>query len=486
MANEASDPPGDTSPDGRVPADLFPSLVGEADEGVVVMDEQRVVRYANPAAEFLLGLRAADLVGEMFGLPLLAGAKPTRVNVVSADGRTRVAEVAIEPVRRPGEKILVLRLRDVTAYHEDVARAREEVRRRDEFLAMLSHELRNPLAAIQTAGLLLSRAGASPADRERAASIFERQFAHLTRLLDDLLDVARVSHGQIELRPERTDLVQVVRDAVAALDGAVAKRGHALAVELPAGAVWVWGDPTRLGQVAANLLGNAAKFTPPGGHLGVSVTVSDGHTELAVWDDGPGIPADLLPRVFEPFVQGGQGVARDAGGLGLGLALADAIVRLHGGTIAVRDNRPGATFVVRLACLEADPADAPAGRPLRVLVVEDQDDSRRALADLLRLDGYDVVEAADGPAGLAALADAGLDLALIDIGLPGLDGYEVARRAPPGGAHLVALTGYGAAADVRAARDAGFAAHLTKPIRSADLARVLAEARARRDAGAGG
>ncbi len=461
--------------------DLFRSIVAEADEGVVVLGPDRILLYANQAAEFLLGHGRDDLVGEMFGLPL-SPAEATRVNVQAGDGHMRVVELAVEPLPAAADGALLVRLKDVTGYHLDVVTAREEVRRRDDFLAMLSHELRNPLAAIQGAGLLLARDDLAPAMRRESAEVFHRQLHHLGRILNDLLDITRVSRGTLEMKKEPALLDRIVRDAAAAAGPLVARKRHSLHVEAAA-SVRVWGDPTRLEQVITNLLNNAAKYTPPGGGLSVSVEAEGGEAVVRVRDDGPGIPPDLLPHVFEPFVQGKQTLDRSEGGLGIGLALARTIVRLHGGAIEAAPNAaaPGMTFTVRLplAC-EPAPAEgpAPAGpRRLRVLLVEDSEDARRMLKGLLELDGHDVAEAADGHSGLAAFLAATPDVALIDIGLPGMNGFELARRlrsAPAGAAAcLIALTGYGMPRDVEAASAAGFDHHLIKPLRYQDLCRIL-------------
>jgi signal transduction histidine kinase/CheY-like chemotaxis protein len=470
--------------------DRFRSIVAEADEGIIVLEADGRISYANPAAEFLLGCPGEELVGEMFGRPLTTADRRTVVNVVPGDGRPRVVELRIEPLPAGGDGLL-LRLRDVTAFHQEVATAREQVRRRDEFLAMLSHELRNPLAGIQSAAMILGHDAATAAIRRDATEILDRQFRHLTRMLDDLLDVARISRGKLEVRMARAELNRLVRDAAEAVAPLVARRRHALLVDVPRDRLWIWADPTRLEQVVVNLLTNAAKFTPPGGNIAVTVTADGTTAEVHVRDDGPGIPPDLLPHVFEPFVQGRQAIERTDGGLGIGLALAHTIVGLHGGGISARpnDGAPGVTFRVVLPVLaaeaeppaDADPADA-AARPLRILVVEDNDDSRRMLREALRLDGHEVFEAGDGLGGLAAVIEQSPDVALVDIGLPNLDGYELARRArrdPRGGqARLVALTGYGTPQDVQACREAGFDAHLLKPLRYPDLCRLLGEYRA--------
>ncbi|MBY0229994.1 MAG: response regulator [Gemmataceae bacterium] len=462
---------------------FFETIVVEASDGVVVLGPDRVCRFANPAAEFLLGARRQDLVGEMFGLPLFPTERPTRANVLSADGRMRVVELAVE--RLPADEAgLLVQLKDVTDYHQEAARAREEVKRRDEFLAMLSHELRNPLAAIQAAAQVLARDGLPAEHRRDAAEAFDRQFGHLRRILDDLLDLTRISRGKLEIRRERAGLCRLVRDAAAVAAPLAAAKRHDVRVKLPAEEVWVAGDPTRLAQVLANLLSNAAKYTQAGGQLEIAAAIREGMAEARVSDDGPGIPADLLPRVFEPFVQGPQPLDRREGGLGIGLALARSIVELHGGSITATPNAdgPGMTFTIRLPLDEkgggmAVQAARMAGRALRILLVEDNDDARRLLATLLALEGHEVRQASDGESGLEQCLEWLPDVALIDIGLPGIDGYELARRVRRDGRGrgigLAALTGYGMPQDAAEARAAGFDHHLTKPLRPDELASLL-------------
>lgn len=473
--------------DGQEPSaqDLFQSLVAKAEEGIVVLEPNRAALYANSAAEFLLGRKREELEGEVFDLPLVVSDEPTKANVVSADGRVRLVEFYIKPLPAGQAGSLVVRLRDITAYHQDVVRAREEVRRRDEFLAMLSHELRNPLSAISSAAQLLAREDLGTQVRQGARDIFDRQFQHLRRLLDDLLDITRISRGKLEVRKERVDLNQVVRDAVEAVMPHIRKRNHSLSLDTPQEQPWVQGDPTRLAQVVVNLLNNAAKFTPPQGHLSLTVKISSGEVEIRVCDDGPGIPDELLPHIFDPFVQGRQTLARSEGGLGLGLSLADAIVRLHGGSISARPNEdcPGVALSVRLPLEEvgtvqqSSSGGAPTVLPLRILLVEDSEDARRMLKDLLRLEGHEVLEASDGPSGLTAVLEQQPNLALVDIGLPGLDGYELARRARQDErgrrVPLIALTGYGMPQDIHASREAGFDGHLAKPLRYPDLDKLL-------------
>lgn len=472
------------------PLELFQSIVAEAEDGVLVLGPDGRVSYANAAAEFLLGRRRAELVGEVFEVARAVADNTTRVNVISRDGRVRLAELRVEPLPVGPSGSMVLRLKDITSYHQDAARAREQVRRRDEFLAMLSHEVRNPLAAIRSAASLLAREDIDGNVRRRAGDVFDRQFQHLTHILDDLLDVARISRGKLEIVKERVDLNQVVRDAVEEAAPLIGKREHRLQVDLPPRKVWVEGDATRLEQVVVNLVNNAAKFTPPQGHIFVNVVAGPMEVEVCVRDDGPGIAEDLLPHVFEPFVQGKQSLARNEGGLGIGLALVHTIVLLHGGRVCVGPNPAGqgVAFTVKLPVLaagaevpaELEPAGGQGGGPtrrLRLLLIEDVADTRDVLKQLLELDGYEVLEAGDGFSGLAAILDQRPDVALVDIGLPGLDGYELARQvrreARGRDTRLVAVTGYAMPKDVRAARAAGFDGHLIKPVHYPELMKLL-------------
>jgi PAS domain S-box-containing protein len=473
----------------------FEAIVADADEGVIVVEPNGKIGYANGAAEFLLGHGRSDLIGEMFGLPATPSDQPIMVNVVSRDDTVRLVELRIETLAAGPEGTLVLRLKDVTAYQRRVADAREEVRQRDEFLAMLSHELRNPLAAIRTSASLLTFDDLDPQERREASGILDRQFGHLTRILDDLLDVTRILRGKLGIVPERVDLNRVLLDAADAVAHLVRQRGHTFDLDLPKRKLWVWGDATRLEQIAVNLLNNALKFTPSGGNVGLSVRAEAMTVEIQVCDDGPGISEELLPRVFEPFVQGAQTLDRSDGGLGIGLMLVRTFVTLHGGSVDVQSDGDGrgTCFTVRLPLLDAASEPAPGvaaesgKRPLRILLVEDNEDARRMLKLLLRSRGDEVSEAANGQDGLSAALEWRPDVALVDIGLPGIDGYELARRfrreAEPGEPpYLVALTGYGTPENVQASREAGFDDHLVKPVAFQDLCRLLDACR--RDASA--
>jgi signal transduction histidine kinase/CheY-like chemotaxis protein len=364
---------------------------------------------------------------------------------------------------------------------------RDVDRRKDEFLAMLAHELRNPLAAISTAAAALDHPGIGEERGARLRSLISHQVHHVARLADDLLDVSRVLRGRIELRREVVDLRDVAEHAVQSCRALLEERGHHLRVALPPGPCRVFGDPTRLEQILCNLLNNAARYTPPGGSVELAVGPREGELEIRVQDDGRGIPPEMLPRIFELFLQVDPSLDRSTGGLGIGLTLVRSLVELHGGAVEAKSEGRGrgAEFVVRLPALVEVPAGEvhPSPRsdersgPLRVLLVEDNPAAAEGLRELLTLWGHEVSFAADGEAALRAAAGEPPDVVLLDLGLPGMDGFEVARRLrrQPGFAEvlLVAVTGYGQERDRERTREAGFDLHLLKPVAPEDLKRLL-------------
>ncbi|BDG08969.1 hybrid sensor histidine kinase/response regulator [Anaeromyxobacter paludicola] len=367
---------------------------------------------------------------------------------------------------------------DVTERMRAEEALRESDQRKSEFLATLSHELRNPLAPVRNALWLLQHAAPGSDQAVRAREVIERQTQHLTRLVDDLLDVNRISRGKIALRRARLELGDLVRRTCEDHRTAFEQRGIEVQLSLPPAPVWVDADATRLAQIVGNLLQNAAKFTGERGHVWIAVALSAGRreAEIRVRDDGVGLSPDLLPRVFEPFVQAETGLARTLGGLGLGLALVKGLAEQHGGAVRAASPGPGqgAEFTVTLPLAEGPPEAArppePAAveaRPLQVLIVEDNPDSAETLLQILELLGHAVRVAHDGRAGLALARAWRPDVVLCDIGLPDLDGYELARalRADPAlrGMRLVALSGYAQPEDRERALEAGFDAHLGKP-----------------------
>ena len=404
---------------------------------------------------------------------------------VSVPGLVSTVKAALRARARQYE------LRDV------LARLEHDVQQRDRFLAMLGHELRNPLGAIRNALYSLDLSGPSvgpPALVQRNLDVIRRQAALLSRLVDDLLDVSRVTAGKIVLQRSPVDLKDLALRCVQAVDGAATAVGVTVQLEAGSDPMIATGDATRLEQVVMNLIANAIKYTPAGGRVEVELRRRGAHALLYVRDTGVGLSPDVLPHVFDLFMQAEHSLARAQGGLGIGLTLVRSLVELHGGSVAAASEGTGqgSTFTVRLplAPAAAIPGAPPAKRPvppLHILVVEDSADNRESLVLLLRQLGHRVDAAEDGQTGLDRLADLRPQVALIDIGLPRLDGYQVAQRARERtGAHtfLIALTGYGQPEDQRRAYQSGFDAHLTKPLRLESLNEILV--RASRAAGVAG
>jgi CheY-like chemotaxis protein len=376
---------------------------------------------------------------------------------------------------------------------ERAARAAAEAanRSKDEFLAMLGHELRNPLGAISNAAGLLEHEGASEAARRQATQIIGRQVSHLTRLTDDLLDAGRALMGKIVLQRRPIDLGAAAAQSLHTLVAAGRTQRHAVIEDVDP--VWVDADPIRLDQIVSNLVINAVKYTPPNGTIRVSVRREDADAVLRVRDDGIGLSPELASRVFDLFVQGDRELDRSLGGLGIGLTLVRRLAEMHGGWASVSSEGPGkgSEFVVRLPAIEKPvaaepvapkPAAAASGRD--ILVIEDNDDARETLCTLLGLSGHRVESAADGVDGLEKALSGTHDIMLVDVGLPRMDGYEVARRIRSADGerrpYLVAVTGYGAPEDHERAMEAGFDAHLVKPVDFGALNEVLARAMASR------
>ncbi len=370
------------------------------------------------------------------------------------------------------------------------AQLREADRRKDDFLAMLAHELRSPLAPMLTAVQLMERKLRTGQSIHWERDVVERQVNHMRRLVDDLLDVSRVSRGKIQLQKTPVELVGGVKRALEAVRPFAESRRHTLSAELPAEPVWTMADPVRLEQVLTNLLNNAAKYTEPGGHISLKLGCEAGEAVVRVVDTGMGIPAEALPHLFEPFMQVEHTLDRAQGGLGLGLALVKRLVELHGGRVeaASAGVGQGSTFTVHLPLLprELVPKPSETSRLLeeapaasrRVLVVDDNVDAAELLGAVLELDGHQVMVVHDGLTALDRMDTFAPQVVFLDISLPGLDGYEVARRIRrrPGGAgvRLVAVTGFGQASDRRRSREAGFDAHLVKPVEFAMVRALVA------------
>ncbi len=378
---------------------------------------------------------------------------------------------------------------DITDRKRAEDAVRESDRRKSEFLAMLSHELRNPLAPLRN-GLQIMRLTRHDGTSEQPLSMMERQLAQMVHLIDDLLDLSRISNGKIELRRGPVDLAMAVTDAVETSRPLIQDRGHKLTVTLPPKPVEVDGDRTRLAQVFANLLTNSAKYTEPGGRIWLTLEQQGSDVIVSVKDNGAGIAQEKLDAVFEMFTQLDRSLERSEGGLGIGLNLVRGLIEMHGGRVEGHSDGPskGSEFVVRLPVLlspgrTSQPNDEESGRTLRstsyrILVVDDNKDGADSLAMMLRIMGHDTRTAHDGVTALEAAETFRPDVMLLDIGLPKLNGYEVARRirAQPWGAGviLIAQTGWGQESDKALSKDAGFNFHMVKPVDPSALQKLLA------------
>jgi PAS domain S-box-containing protein len=430
---------------------------------------------------------------ETYGRVAATG-EPARY-IDEAAGLGRWYEVYAARVGPAGSRKVVLLFTDITERRETELELRrladglaEEDRRKTEFLATLAHELRNPLAPIRSGLQLMRRAGGDPAALARVQDIMDRQLDHLVHLVDDLLDVARITRGQVDLKPEWIALDDVVRAAVDTSMPLIEAARHSLDLRLPATPLTLYGDPIRLTQVVSNLINNAAKYTPRGGAIVVAVERDADQAVIVVSDNGIGIPPEALDSVFQMFTQVAHPSQRSHGGLGIGLSLVRSLVELHGGTVTAASHGidAGSVFTVRLPLAHKDQRRRPHAREaapappdgLKVLVVDDNRDAAETLSALLGIMGHTAPVAADGYQALRMIASLRPQVVFLDIGMPGMSGYEVAQavRADPklAGVRLVALTGWGGAADRARSKAAGFDAHLTKPATATAIEGALA------------
>jgi PAS domain S-box-containing protein len=456
--------------------------------GCVARDGQRIVAEDIPHS----GDARAELVRAWGVLaycchPLVAGARTLGTLSFGTKTRSRFTDDEVALMKTVADQVAVAmeRIASQRDLRDANRRLQEADRRKDEFIAVLSHELRNPLAPIQNSLYILDRAPPGGDRALRALEVIRRQTTHLSRLVEDLLDVTRIARGKIRLQRQRVDLVEVVRRTVEDHLASFSDAGLRLASSLPDGALWVHADATRLAQIVGNLLGNALKFTPRGGEVALSLVEDGGSGTLRLRDDGVGIAPDVLERLFRPFSQADQTLDRSRGGLGLGLALVRGLAALHGGSASAASEGlgRGAEFTVSLPLEAAPRAEVSAPPPVpvaarRVLVIDDNAESADTLKELLELSGHEVRAAYDGPGGIAAAREFRPDFVLCDIGLPGMSGYAVASalRADPAleASFLVALSGYALADDVQRALEAGFHQHVAKPPSLEALERLLA------------
>lgn len=438
------------------------------------------VRAAIAALLPLLGAKLAGERAELAAAGLAAAAN-------DSNRRSRELNKALDASRRELQTAYQLAKNELVSRREAEAKLREADRRKDEFLAMLAHELRNPLAPIGMAAKILGMENLSAARIKQTCEIIERQLGHMTSLLDDLLDVSRVTRGLVTLVPELHDIGAILSDAVEQARPLFDSRDQGLSIALSAPAAQVSGDGTRLVQIITNLLNNASKYTPRGGSIEMELTQDATMVQIIVRDNGIGIDAALLPDIFDLFVQGERSPDRAQGGLGLGLALVKTLVERHGGSVSAASAGPGAgsEFTVRLPrahgvaqVMEPGEPDATAGTGKDILIVDDNADAADTLSLFLGTVGHRLRVAYEGSTAMAMVGQSPPDILLLDIGLPDIDGYELARqvRALPqtADAILIALTGYGQPADRERSIAAGFNHHLTKPVDAAALLRLLA------------
>jgi PAS domain S-box-containing protein len=479
----------------------YRTLVEEMQEGAAILTLTGDILYCNRQLATLVGIALEDAISRPFdhflsGADRMAfaalrknGYGKCRAQLASPDGRSIDVYLSLSTSRADDEterlNLIVTDLSALLDAQSERDRAEQENQAKDEFMAMLAHELRNPLSAISAATQVMEASHGLESATLRARSIIGRQVQHLAHLVDDLLDVSRVVTGKIALEQRPLDFADLVHRAVAVCGER--QNGHRLQISTQP--VWIQGDLVRMEQIVNNIVGNAVKYTPAGGTIRVGVCADGGKAELRVEDDGYGIAPDLLPRVFDLFVQGERTLERAQGGLGIGLTLVRRLVELHGGRVSASSEGPGrgSVFTVTLPRIPMPQVSQPPTQvghhdvsSQRVLIIEDNRDAREMFRIMLELSGHEVLEAEEGVSGLELLKSNRPDVAVIDVGLPGLNGYEVARRfreEPDSSAVvLVALTGYGTTEAQERSRKSGFNYHLIKPVNGEALEEIIREA----------
>jgi PAS domain S-box-containing protein len=496
----------------REPLQIVLDSIGDA---VIATDAEGRITFLNPVAAALTGWTQTEAIGqplqEVFRIVdekahqrvedpvkrVLAEGKLTEIAhhtlLLAKDGTECPIDHNAAPIKDADGTIhgVVLIFRDISECKRLNLRLQEADRRKDEFLAILAHELRNPLAPIRNALQIIRLAGDNRAALENASIVMERQLQHMVRLIDDLMDVSRITRNKLKLHQERIDLETVLRNAVETSRPFIEAAGHELTVTLPNEPIYVDADVARLGQVFSNLLNNAAKYTERKGRIWVAAEREDNHAVIRVKDTGVGISAENLPRIFEMFSQVERTLERSQGGLGVGLTLAKRLTEMHGGIIKAHSDgqNKGSEFIVHLPEARvsqaqplptvAEAENKAAAQRCKVLIVDDHEDTVTSMSIMLRILGHEVQSAHDGLQAIEAANSFQPHVILLDISLPKLHGYEVARRIRQEswgkGIKLVALTGWGQEEDKRRSIQAGFDHHLTKPIEPASLEELLKE-----------
>jgi PAS domain S-box-containing protein len=483
------------------------AIVDSSDDAIISKDLNGVILSWNKSAERLFGYTASEAVGRPITLiippdrldeepkileRLRRGERVDHFETVRMrkDGSRFDISLTISPVKNAAGRVVGASkiARDITERKQAEAALQAADRRKSEFLAMLAHELRNPLAPLRNGLHILRLAGERGAVAAEARAMMERQLEQMVRLIDDLLDLSRITSGKIELRKEQIDLATVVQHAVETSRPLMDASGHELTVTLPPQPVVVYADRTRVAQVFTNLLNNSAKYTARGGHIWLTCEQQGSDVVVKVKDTGVGIAPDMLARIFDMFTQVDRSLDRSQGGLGIGLSLVRRLVEMHGGSVEAYSAGPGrgSEFVVRLSVvLSPDQGPQRVGSDVasrspqcRILVVDDNKDSANSLALVLKMTGHDTRTAHDGLEAVEAAKTFRPDVVLLDIGLPKLNGYDACRsiRAQPWGESmvLIALTGWGQEEDKCRSKEAGFNFHLIKPVDPADLEKLLA------------
>lgn len=488
----------------------FRNAMEVSPNGMLMVCSRGMITQVNDELERIFGYQSSELIGESLN-KLIATEHRERHSEVRQEyfrnpfvlrrmgglpyvwgqhknGTSIPLDVHVRPISTPNGRQAIASVVDVSRHQQLEESLREQVQHRDHFLATLSHELRNPMGAILTAVSVLRGTVDASEEILRPCQVIDRQASQMALLLDDLLDVARLTQGKISLRLEVIDLAEVCKESMETVEPLISARRHQLSTFFPAQPLWVQIDRVRILQVIENLLTNAIKYTDTEGKIELRLSQESGQAVVRVKDNGRGMSGDFIASIFDMFVQSDDTLDRSEGGMGVGLTLVRALVEMHQGGIEAKSEGPGrgSEFVVRLPVASAPPREAksrdparPAQGPQRLVLVEDDDDAREMMALLLRRQGYDLLASADnGLDGLQAIQELRPDVAIVDIGLPRLDGYQLARRvraALGNTVYLIALTGYGRQEDHESVIDSGFDRHLVKPINIQELTKAMCE-----------